>query len=457
MSQHTLAVLDQVIREGIALGVGHHVLEDTELTGREMTLDGRRLVNFGSCSYLGLEKHPALIEGTIDALRRFGTQFSSSRTYASLGLYAELEAALSEMFGQPTLVTASTTLGHLATLPVLVGDSDAVILDMQVHASVQMATEVLRAQGVPVAVIRHNDMRALERKVRDLSATHPKVWYLADGIYSMYGDSAPLDALMDMLARHERMHLYVDDAHGMSWAGVHGTGHVRSRIPHHPRMMLTVSLNKAFASAGGAMVFPDTESAQAVRNCGPTLMFSGPIQPPMLGAAVASARLHLSDEITELQARLARGVAFMNDRLAAAGMPQLVQNDSPLFFVPAGTTTVNYTIMKRMFGDGFYLNSAVYPAVPMRRGGLRFTVTNHLSEADIEAMVQSMSVHYRAVLKEHGLTMDDVHRTFRIPPVGVHPLASPEAVAAHSDTLQLGARREADGQLVQAPAVALPA
>jgi len=185
-------------------------------------------------------------------------------------------------------------------------------------------------------------------------------------------------------------------------------------------------------------------------------MFSGPIQPPMLGAALASARLHLSDEITELQAQLARRVAFMNDSLAAAGMPQLVRNDSPLFFVPAGTTTVNYTIMKRMFGDGFYLNSAVYPAVPMRRGGLRFTVTNHVSEADIEAMVQSMSVHYRAVLKEQGLTMDDVHRTFKIPPVGVHPPASPQAVAAHRDPLQL---RSADPEqpIARQPAAPLPA
>lgn len=432
MANHTLAILNQIITDGLERGIGHLNTEDATLGGRTMTLNGREVVNFGSCSYLGLERHPALIEGTIDAVRRYGTQFSSSRTYASIGLYAELEDALQQMFGQPVVVSATTTLGHLAALPVLVEDSDAVVLDMQVHASVQMAAQQLKARGVPLHVIRHNDMVALERRIRELKPNHGKIWYLADGIYSMYGDGVPVDDLVAMMARHPQLHLYVDDAHGMSWTGKHGVGHVRSQLPHHPRMVQAVSLNKAFAASGGALIFPTKAMAQSVRNCGATLIFSGPIQPPMLGAAVASARLHLSDEIIEHQARLAHLVAHMNRRLNEAGLPQFMENASPLFFVPAGLPRLDYKIIQRMLEDGFYLNPAVFPAVPMRRGGIRFTVTNHLSEADIDAMVRHLAMHYRAALAEEGLTFADVSRTFKIPAFEV--MASPLSVAAERST-----------------------
>lgn len=414
-----ISLLDQVVNDGRAAGVGHFTLEDERLGGRTITLDGARVLNFGSCSYLGLEMNERLVEGTIDAVRRFGTQFSSSRAFASVTLYGELEVLLQGMFGQPAIVTASTTLGHLATLPVLVGDDDAVILDHQVHSSIQMTVQQLKARGIPSAIVRHNDMAHLERTILQLKPTAKKIWYLADGIYSMYGDAAPLDAIQDLLARHEQLHFYVDDAHGMSWTGDNGVGFVRSRMPHHPRMVQAVSLNKAFAAGGGVILFPDEASKQLVRNCGSTLLFSGPVQPPMLGAALASARLHLDDELTEHQARLAERITHMNRRLNEAGLPQFDENDSPLFFVPAGLPHLDYAIVRRMLADGFYVNAAVFPAVPMKRGGLRFTVTNHLELADIDAMVDALARHYTAALAEAGVTFDDVAANFRISPFSV--------------------------------------
>jgi 7-keto-8-aminopelargonate synthetase-like enzyme len=115
-------------------------------------------------------------------------QFYSSRTYLSLGLYHELETALDDIFEKPTIVTATTTLGHLATLPVIPGENDAVILDLQVHSSIQMATQLLKARKVPVYVIRHNCMESLEKKIQHLNNKHDKIWYFSEGVYSMYGD-----------------------------------------------------------------------------------------------------------------------------------------------------------------------------------------------------------------------------------------------------------------------------
>ena len=290
------------------------------------------------------------------------------------------------------------------------------ILDMQVHASVQMAAQQLKARGVPLKLIRHNDMKALDRKICELKTKHQNIWYLADGIYSMYGDSAPLDELQGLLARHAQLHLYIDDAHGMSWTGARGTGHVHSLMPKHDRVIQAVSLNKAFAAAGGALLFPNKAIEQKVRNCGSTFIFSGPIQPPLLGAALASARLHLSGGIKPYQERLAQLVAHMNRRLNEAGLPQYMENDAPLFFVPAGLPRLNYTLIHRMLSEGFYLNAATFPAVPMRRGGLRFTVTTHLNEEDIDRMVQAMAFHYPSALREEGLTCKDIARTFKIPP-----------------------------------------
>ena len=110
----------------------------------------------------------------------------------------------------------------------------------------------------------------------------------------MHGDLAPLAGCGSWLSRHERLSLYIDDAHGVSWAGTHGRGTVLGDGPLPPRTVMVASLAKAFSAGGAVLVFPDAETARLVRTCGSTLIFSGPLQPALLGAAIASARVHLS-------------------------------------------------------------------------------------------------------------------------------------------------------------------
>ena len=166
---NAIETLNQIVKDGTNKGLAHHYTEDEFITGKNITVDGKQLTNFGSCSYLGLETHPRLKQGVVDAVIKYGTQFSSSRTYLSLGLYKDLENKLAEIFDKPAIVTASTTLGHLATLPVIIGDNDAVILDLQVHSSIQMTTQMLKARKIPVYVIRHNCMESLETKIKHLN------------------------------------------------------------------------------------------------------------------------------------------------------------------------------------------------------------------------------------------------------------------------------------------------
>ena len=159
----------QIAQDAAHNGIAHLSTQDSRFSNNLIKVNNKMTANFGSCSYLGLEFDDRVKAGAIDAIDRFGTQFSSSRAYVSLGLYEELESLFKDIFqGNHTLVTPTTTLGHIAAIPVLVKDEDCVILDHQVHSSVQGAVNMLKARGIHVDMIRHNNMEMLERKINEL-------------------------------------------------------------------------------------------------------------------------------------------------------------------------------------------------------------------------------------------------------------------------------------------------
>ncbi len=379
----------------------------------------------------GLEMDPRLKEGVCDAVHRYGTQFSSSRSYVSAPAYGELEERLSELFGGFALVAPSTSLGHLATMPVLIGGTDAVILDQQVHHSGHAAVNPLRTQGTTAEVVRHNDVVLLEQRIEELRRDHRHVWYMADGVYSMFADLAPVDDLVALLDRFEQLHLYLDDSHGMSWYGRHGRGTVLGRLPIRERMIVANSLNKAFAAAGGALIFPDAELRRRVRTCGGQMVFSGPIQPPMLGAALASAQIHLSPEIDELQAELRERIRLCNALMLEAGLPLVAADETPIRYVGAGLPDTAASVAERMMADGFFVNTAPFPCVPMKKAGIRTPLTRHHTPDDIRGMVQSLARHLPRVLEERGSSLEDVRATFGLPAPDLAPgvTAAPRPIA----------------------------
>ena len=166
--EQVLDTIDEVTQISSNLGIAQLQIEDEELSGRTIRVKGRDVVNFGSCSYLNLEKHPAIIQGVVDAVTKYGSQFSSSRAYASVTLYSEAENLLEEIFERPVLLAPTVTLGHLSNIPVLVGDRDCVIMDIQVHSCVQTAAQLVKARGIHVELIRHNRMDILEERIIEL-------------------------------------------------------------------------------------------------------------------------------------------------------------------------------------------------------------------------------------------------------------------------------------------------
>jgi 7-keto-8-aminopelargonate synthetase-like enzyme/predicted N-acyltransferase len=352
-------------------------------------------------------------EAAIDAVRRYGTQFSSSRAYVSVTPYQELEELLGKIFNAPVILASTTSLGHYGVIPILVEDGDAVIMDHQAHFSMQDTLQKLQARGIPTMLLRHSRLDELEGKIAQLGAKYDRIWYFIDGIYSMYGDLAPIREIVHLLDKHKQLHLYVDDAHGMSWAGRHGAGFIRSQVPHHPKMVLSTSLAKAFASSGGVFVMPNQELYWRVRNWGGPLTHSGPQQPAVIGASIASAKIHLSNEIGQRQEKLVALTRYCTQQLQAHQLPVILPSESPIFFVGLGLTRVAYNMVRRLIDDGMYVNLGIFPAVPETCAGIRFTLTLHQSMADIDRLIERLSYHLPRALKEEGRTTEDIYRAFR--------------------------------------------
>jgi 7-keto-8-aminopelargonate synthetase-like enzyme/predicted N-acyltransferase len=433
-----LEFIETVMTEGAARGIAHRVADDTPLDGRKVTLDGRSLVNFASCSYLGLEVDPRLEAAVIAAVRRYGTQFSSSRSFISAPPYERLEALLEELTGGTVLVTPNTTLAHLSALPVIVGEEDAVILDHQVHHSVQLTVPQLRQQGTRVEFVRHQRIDLLEKLIRELKDKHRHIWFLADGVYSMYGDLSAIEAMSWLASEYEQLHLYIDDAHGMSWRGQHGRGYALDELTRRERCVVATSLNKSFGAGGGALVFDDPELCRRVRHCGGPMIFTGPIQPPILGAAIASAEIHLSSEIEGLQAELRERVLYTNRLAAELGVPLVNDCEVPIRFIALGKFAIATEMTEHLLDQGLLVNSAVFPAVPAKRCGVRFTVTRHQQLSDIRRLLEAVAEYLPTVLAKHGSSREEIAEVFGLGPprqASAKPAPSPIAVRAEAPSL----------------------
>jgi len=406
--------VDQIVTYGIEKRILHLYTSDLPFEGTKIMINGRQVLNFGSCSYLGLEFDPRVKEGAIKAIEKYGTQFSESRAYVSLGSYRELESLLEKIFEAYCVITPTTTLGHIANIPVLVEDEDAVILDQQVHNSVQTAVQIVKGRGVHIELLRHNRMDLLEERIKELRGKFKRIWYMADGIYSMFGDCTPIDKVYEFLDRYPEFYFYVDDAHGMSIHGKHGRGFVLSNHQIHPRMMLTTSLNKAFASGGGLLVFGDKELARKVGTVGGPLLSSGPMQPSAIGAAIAVAKIHLSDEIVEMQERLKDNIEFTLLMLKKYKLPVISKAGAAIFFIGVSLPKLGHNIVKKMLDAGYYVNLGVFPTVPMKQTGVRFTITRLHTFKEIESMVSTLAEIFPVAMSEENITLAQIYKAFKI-------------------------------------------
>ena len=375
-------------RLGQQIGINRQVIEDDEFHGDTITLRGREVANFTLCSYLGLGDDPRLIEASVDAAQRYGTSYSSSIAYSALPLYPALRERLEAMLGAPVAVAGTTTLAHMSALPIMVRSGDTVIIDGLAHASLIGVIPSLQANGATIHQLPHNDMQRLDEIVRYAPG---RSWYLFDGLYSMRGVTAPAGELRSLLDTHENLWLYCDDAHSLGWSGARGRGQFLEQCGWHERLVMAYGLAKSFGTMGGVLATPERELIELIELTGGPMVFGGPLTPPTLGASIASADIHLSGELPELQDELMERIRYVNQFSTELGIPLAAHEDTPVFFAQIGPLMSTISAANSMLKQGFFLNPAAFPIVPRNQGGLRFTVTRYNSLDQIEAMLTTLN------------------------------------------------------------------
>ncbi|MEP1486917.1 MAG: aminotransferase class I/II-fold pyridoxal phosphate-dependent enzyme [Algibacter sp.] len=410
-----LDTVNEVFTDAKAQGVLHLYAEGDEFSGRTIGIKNRKLFHFGTTGYLGLEQDPRLKRAAIDAIQKYGTQFPLSKSYISNPLYSQLEEKVAKMYQNPIIITKNSTLGHMGVIPSAVNDQDAIILDHQVHWSVQSAAKVLKNRSVPIDMIRHNDLNMLEDKIKALSGKRKKIWYMADGIYSMYGDYAPIQELKALCLKYPQLHLYIDDVHGMSWIGKNGTGYALSELDElSENMLLFGTLSKTFGASGAVLVCSNKKMHQKIKNFGGPLTFSAQLEPACVAAATASADIHLSPEIYKIQDELKERIAYFNALIEETDLPLIDKNNSPVFYIGTGMPKTGYNFVNRLMNEGFYVNLGMFPAVPVKNTGVRITISRHNQKQEIKDLVEAMKYHLPKALEDTHTNMRRVCHAFKL-------------------------------------------
>ncbi|MDR0280338.1 MAG: aminotransferase class I/II-fold pyridoxal phosphate-dependent enzyme [Paucimonas sp.] len=318
--QRTSGVHDSAVADGLT---GFEVVARN---GKQLTLlDGTTCTEFVSCSYLGLENHPALVLAAQVALERFGVHLSASRGAMSPVYLRQLEHLLGDIYGGCSVtVFSSTSNAHLGVLPLLgSGGMDGYptrergvmwLVDRTAHASMQVLRGVL-AQFGTVQRVDVADTGGLDEILARCDRERLSPVLLIDGVGSMSG-LLPVAELGELLLRHNG-YLYVDDAHGISISGRYGAGYAFENLGHRlpSNTLVAGSLSKAFGGAGGFIVLKPGSNAAQLRGLANPLVFGHSIPLPLQAANVAAAQIHLSSEIQTLQQALWRNVRRLDERV----------------------------------------------------------------------------------------------------------------------------------------------
>jgi 7-keto-8-aminopelargonate synthetase-like enzyme len=354
---------------------------------REMAVNGHRLINFGSDSFLGLDQDPRVKAAICQGVERWGTHNGTSRAFASVRANEEAERKLASWLGtETTLIYPSVTLANMGAIPGLVGKRDVIIVDEHAHNSIHEGARIAKANGVPVLSFSHCDPVDLERVFR--GAGNYRVAVVAiDGVYSMSGALPPLAGLNDVARQHNAV-LYVDDAHGTGVLGRQGRGTVLDALGNYDNTFVIGSLSKAFSCFGG-FVGCTEQFKRLLKMRSNTYIFGGPVPPAYLEGICTVCDILSSPEYDILSARLHGNVQHLTQGAVGLGLAVL-GGQTPIVSVLVGDEAATLSAGSFLYDRGYYVQSVTFPAVPYHAGVLRIQVNaNHLPEA-IDGLLEAL-------------------------------------------------------------------
>jgi 8-amino-7-oxononanoate synthase len=357
----------------------------------EVVLNGKRVMMFGSNSYLGLTNHPRIAEAATRAIEKYGSGCAGSRFLnGTLDLHVELERRLAAYTGKEDAVLFSTGFqANLGVLSALAGRADVLLLDEYDHASIIDGSRLAFSR---VIKYRHNDMEDLEQRLKQLPADAFKL-IVTDGIFSMEGDIACLPDITALAEKYGAA-VMVDDAHALGVIGVNGAGTASHFNLTNETDLIMGTFSKSLASLGG-FVAGDRSVIDFLKHKARTLIFSASMTPAATASVIAA--LDIIEEEPERINKLWDNTNHMLLLLKEHGF-NTGDTQSPIIPVRIGDNHKTFLFTKILQDKGVFVNPVVSPAVPAESSLIRLSLMATHSFSQIEEAVEKM--------KETALMLD---------------------------------------------------
>ncbi|GAA3460552.1 glycine C-acetyltransferase [Saccharothrix longispora] len=344
---------------------------------------GDEVLNFCANNYLGLADHPVLVGAAQEALDRWGFGMASVRFICGTQEpHKELERRLSEFLGtEDTILYSSCFDANGGLFETLLGAEDAIISDELNHASIIDGVRLSKARRYRY---KNRDLDDLERQLRDAADARYRM-IATDGVFSMDGYLAPLDAICDLAERYDAL-VMVDDSHAVGFTGPNGRGTpelfgVQDRVD-----IVTGTLGKALGGASGGYTSGRAEIVEMLRQRSRPYLFSNSLAPAVTAAAIAA--LDLLSTSGELLTRLRENTALFRSRMTEAGF-DLLPGEHPIIPVMIGDAAEAGRMADLLLERGVYVIGFSYPVVPHGKARIRTQMSAAHSTDDVNRAVDA--------------------------------------------------------------------
>jgi 8-amino-7-oxononanoate synthase len=351
----------------------------------EVYIDGKKVLMFGSNSYLGLTSHPKVKEAAIRAIEKYGTGCAGSRFLnGTLDLHLQLEEKLAGFVGKESAIVFSTGFqANLGVLSSVTGRNDYIILDELDHASI---IDGSRLSFSKVVKYRHNNMEDLEAKLQALPQSSLRLIAI-DGVFSMEGDIAKLPEIVS-LADTYGANVMVDDAHGLGIIGHQGAG-TASHFGLTDKVDLIMgTFSKSLASLGG-FIAGDTDMMEYLKHAARPLIFSASMTPAAAASVIAALEIMTSEP--EHISKLWDNTNYARTLLQEYGFDTGEVSETPIIPIYIRNEEKVFVITRMLQDQGVFVNPVVPPAVSPDATLIRFSLMATHTFSQIETAIEKLS------------------------------------------------------------------
>lgn len=369
------------------------VLEDHG-NGPIIQIEGKELINFASNNYLGFATREELIEADIAATKKYGVGAGAVRTInGTLDIHRDLEKKIAEFKGtEDAIAFQSGFNGNMGGIPAVMKKGDAILSDELNHASI---IDGCRLSGAKIIRVKHQDMEDLEQKAKEAteSGEYNKVMYITDGVFSMDGDVAKIDEIVE-IAKKYNLITYVDDAHGTGVLGK-GAGTVKQFGKQNDIDMQLGTLSKGVGVVGG-YIAGSAKLIKWLKSQARPFLFSTSLTPGSAGAIIKA--IELMQENPELVQKVWDNADYFKSELQRIGY-DIGVSETPITPVIVGDEKLAQEFSRQLIEKGVYAKPIVYPTVPLGTGRIR----NMPNASHTKEMIDEAIKVYEEVGKELGI------------------------------------------------------